>query len=368
MPNHRAILADVVHFTVPKAEAVYRMSELEELTKTYGGIAVVQTIQRKAVPDHRTFLGKGKVEEIVQKAKGWGATVLILNAVLKPQQIFNLEEALRPAGVKVWDRIDLILHIFEKHATSAEAKLEIELARLRHMGPRIFNLGAQLGRQRGGTGTRGGSGEGNTEAMKRHLREQERHILDKLKQYESLRNEQRKNRARRGQQTVALVGYTNAGKTSLLAALTKRKERGENKLFATLDTRVGECFLSDRNETVLISDTIGFIEGLPPELIKAFTSTLSEAVHADVILHIADGSDEKCLRKMKVVDEVLATLGAGHRGRLLVLNKGDLLTPAKKHELQSVFHPNAIVSATQKEGMENLKKEISGVLSPSWPR
>lgn len=368
MPNHRAILADVVHFTIPKAEAVYRMSELEELTKTYGGIAVVQTIQRKAVPDHRTFLGKGKVEEIVQNAKSWGATVLILNAVLKPQQLFNLEEALRPVGVKVWDRIDLILHIFEKHATSAEAKLEIELARLRHMGPRIFNLGAQLGRQRGGTGTRGGSGEGNTEAMKRHLRDQERNILDRLKQYESLRGEQRKNRTRRGQQTVALVGYTNAGKTSLLAALTKRKEKGEDKLFATLDTRVGECYLPDRQETVLISDTIGFIEGLPPELIKAFTSTLSEAVHADVILHVADGADPKCARKMRVVDEVLATLGAEDHVRLLVLNKADLLTAEQKNEVIQTFSPNALVSAVQKEGIESLKAEISRVLSPSSAR
>lgn len=365
MPQHRAILADVVHFTVAKAEALYRMSELEELTKTYGGIAIVQTIQRRAVPDNRTFLGKGKVEEIVAHAKEWGATVLIINAVVKPQQLFHLEEALQSVGVKVWDRIDLILHIFEKHATSAEAKLEIELARLRHMGPRIFNLGAQLGRQRGGTGTRGGSGEGNTEAMKRHLRDQERHILDKLKQYESLRNEQRKHRTRRGQQTVALVGYTNAGKTSLLAALTKRKEQGADKLFATLDTRIGECFLPDRGVTVLVSDTIGFIEGLPPELIRAFSATLSEAVCADAIVHVVDGADPKAFRKMNVVNEVLATLGVEDRPHLVVLNKIDRLSPEQYHELQELFSPHAMVSAIKKEGLEKLKTEISFVLSPS---
>ncbi len=364
MVAYRAILADVVHFSVPKAEAVYRMSELEELTKTYGGIAIVKTFQRKAAPDHRTFLGKGKVEELVKNAKAWGANVLIINAVLKPGQLFNLEEALRPAGMKVWDRIDLILHIFEKHATSAEAKLEIELARLRHMGPRIFNLGAQLGRQRGGTSTRGGSGEGNTEAMKRHLREQERRILDRLEQYENLRGEQRKNRTRRGQQTVALVGYTNAGKTSLLAALTKRKEKGEDKLFATLDTRVGECFLPGRNETVLVSDTIGFIEGLPPELIKAFTSTLSEAVHADVLLHVVDAADPKCLRKIGVVEEVLATLGVTDHARVTVLNKADLLSDAQKKELQEITHAHACVSAIKKEGLDVLKEEIAKALSP----
>jgi GTPase len=363
MPQHRAILADVIHYSVPKTEALYRMRELEELTKTYGGIAIVQTIQRRAIPDYRTFLGKGKVQEILEHAKAWGATVLIINAVLKPGQLFHLEEALRPVGVKVWDRIDLILHIFEKHATSAEAKLEIELARLRHMGPRIFNMGAQLGRQRGGTGTRGGSGEGNTEAMKRHLRDQERRILDKLEQYQNLRGEQQKNRVRRGQQTVALVGYTNAGKTSLLAALTKRKERGEDKLFATLDTRVGECFLPNQQETVLVSDTIGFIEGLPPELIKAFTSTLSEAVNADVLLHVADASDHECARKMAVVEGVLATLGA-HAPRMLVLNKADLLNAKQKREVNAAFHAHVLVSAIKKEGLEKLKEEIGRALSP----
>lgn len=360
----RAILADVIHFSVPKAEALYRMRELEELTRTYGGIAVVQTIQRRAVPDYRTFLGKGKVEEILANAKEWGANLLVLNAVLKPGQLFHLEEALRPVGVKVWDRIDLILHIFEKHATSAEAKLEIELARIRHMGPRIFNMGAQLGRQRGGTGTRGGSGEGNTEAMKRHLREQERRILDKLTQYESLRKEQQKNRTRRGQKTVALVGYTNAGKTSLLAALTKRKEKGENKLFATLDTRVGECFLPSTQECVLISDTIGFIEGLPPELIKAFTSTLSEAVNADMLLHVVDVSDPERERKMKVVAEILGTLGAEEVPLRVVMNKADLLTAKEKKMAEQGEMGGIAVSSMKKEGLEKLREEIARVLSP----
>ena len=360
----RAILADVVHYSVPRPEALYRMSELEELTNTYGGIAVVQTIQRRAVPDPRTFIGKGKVEEIVAHAKEWQANLLILNSVLKPGQIYNLEEALRPVKVKVWDRIDLILHIFDKHATSAEAKLEIELARLRHMGPRIYNLGEQLGRQRGGTGTRGGAGEGNTESMKRHLREQERRILEKLKSYESLRKEQRKNRTRRGQKTVALVGYTNAGKTSLLNALTKRKEYAANKLFATLDTRIGECFLPDMGESALLSDTIGFIEGLPPSLIKAFTSTLSEALYADVLLHVVDAADKKWERKMQVVTEVLHHMGADHHPTLLVFNKADLLSQGQKDRLARTHMPDAWVSAVKKEGFGELRSAIATSLSP----
>src|SRR5690348_14918671 len=134
---YKAILADVIHFSVPKEEAVERMAELEALTETYGGIAVMKTIQRRAKPDHRTFIGEGKVQEILADARATGANVLIVNEVLKPAQVFNLEEALGPVKMKVWDRIDLILHIFDRHATSAEAKLEIELARLRHMGPRI---------------------------------------------------------------------------------------------------------------------------------------------------------------------------------------------------------------------------------------
>ncbi len=361
---HRAILADVVHFSVPKSEALYRMAELEELTKTYGGIAVVHTIQRRAVPDHQTFLGKGKVEELLAHASSWKATVLIVNAVLKPSQMFRLEEALRPVGVKVWDRIDLILHIFEKHATTAEAKLEIELARLRHMGPRIFNMGQQLGRQRGGTGTRGGSGEGNTEAMKRHIREQERTILEKLERYEHTRQEQRKRRERQGRATVALVGYTNAGKTSLLAALTKKQEHGEDKLFATLDTRVGEAFLPESQTAVLISDTIGFIEGLPPSLINAFTATLSEAVHADVLLLVADGSDSACTRKIGVVRDILKLLRVEETPCILVLNKIDLLDERARQELCEKYPEGLLVSARTKEGLLHLKSELARVLSP----
>ncbi len=360
----RAVLADVVHFSVPRNIALEKLAELEELTRTYGGIAVVQTIQKRAVPDQRTFLGKGKVEEIATHAKEWQANLLVVNAILKPRQIYALEEALQPAKMKVWDRIDLILHIFEKHATSAEAKYEIELARIRHMGPRIYNLGAQLGRQRGGTGTRGGSGEGNTEAMKRHLRDQERRILDKLKTYETLRGEQRKNRERRGQKTVALVGYTNAGKTSLLNAMTKRKEYAANKLFATLDTRIGECFLPSHNTSVLLSDTIGFIEGLPPELLKAFTATLSEALHADLLLHVVDAADDKRLQKIRVVRDILHTLGANQQLRVLVCNKVDLVKKSQKEGIMTATMPDAWVSAQTKEGLDALRTMIGGLLSP----
>lgn len=356
----RAFLADVVHFSVRKEEAVARMQELEALTKTYGGIAVVKTIQRKAKPDYNTFIGKGKVDEILQEAQKLGADVLIINERLKPGQVYNLEEALRPAKMKIWDRVDLILHIFDRHATSAEAKLEIELARLRHLGPRIYHMSEQLGRQRGGTGTRGGAGEGNTEAMKRHLKEQERNIIDKLAKCEQTRTEHRKNRTRHNLKTVALVGYTNAGKTSLLNAMTKRKEYAANELFATLDTRVGELYLPHLQASVLLSDTIGFIRDLPPELIKAFRSTLSEAVHADLLLHVIDGADAKATEKKRVVEGILRDLGLSDHPTICVYNKMDL-RPARSSQAKD--EAGISVSAVTKDGLPELKHMIAQKLS-----
>lgn len=350
-----AILADMIHFAASKREAEDRMTELEELVRTYGGAAVVKTIQRRAKPDNQTFIGKGKVEELLVDAKDLGVDLLVINHPLKPQQIYNLEELLRPAKIKVWDRVDLILNIFEKHAKTAEAKLEIELARLRHMGPRIFNMGEQLGRQRGGTGTRGGSGEGNTEAMKRHLREQERTILKKLETYQGVRNRQQERRRKQGEKTVALVGYTNAGKTSLLNALTKRKEYAADALFATLDTRVGSMYLPDLESTVLLSDTIGFIQGLPPSLIAAFRSTLSEAIGADLLLHVVDASDDKREEKIDVVDAILTDLGIPEDRRLRVFNKNDRASDVVRRALDGEI----LVSAATGDGLDRLRTAIA---------
>lgn len=352
---HKAVLADLIHFSADKREAEDRMTELEELVRTYGGAVVVKTIQRKAKPDYQTFIGKGRVEELIAESKELGADLFVVNHPLKPQQIFNLEELLRPAKMKVWDRIDLILNIFEKHASTAEAKLEIELARLRHMGPRIYNMSEELGRQRGGTGTRGGSGEGNTEAMKRHLRDQERAILKRLEKYQGVRDLQRERRARMGERTVALVGYTNAGKTSLLNALTKRKEYAANALFATLDTRVGTMYLPDLEGTALLSDTIGFIQGLPPSLIAAFRSTLSEALGADVLLHVIDAADDKRDEKIEVVDKILTELGVPENRRLRVYNKIDALGSMSFPVPKNVI----AVSAVTGKGLDDLRRAIA---------
>lgn len=354
----KAILADLVHFALPKQEAEDRMRELEELTHTYGGIAVVKTIQRRAKPDYRTFIGKGKVEELLTQGKSLGVDLLVVNEILKPQQLFNLEELLRPAKIEVWDRIDLILHIFDKHAKTAEAKLEIELASVRHMGPRIFNMSAELGRQRGGTGTRGGSGEGNTEAMKRHLRDREQSILSKLEKYQGVRNLHQENRRRNHKQMVALVGYTNAGKTSLLNALGKRKEYAADKLFATLDTRVADVYLPELKDTILLSDTIGFIQGLPPSLIRAFRSTLSEAAVADLLLHVIDVSDPKFGEKIAVVEQVLEAMGIADHPRLYVFNKIDAVKSPEKLR-RDLCDCGLVVSAHERIGLDELKSAIA---------
>lgn len=372
MTPQKTILADLIHFRASPREASDRMDELEELVRTYGGAVVVKSIQRKEKPEGRTFIGKGKVEEILEDAKRLGATLLVINHELKPSQIFHLEEELKPAKMRVWDRTDLILNIFDKHAKTTEAKLEIELAKIRHMGPRIYNMGEQLGRQRGGTGTRGGSGEGNTEAMKRHLKDQERAILKKLETYQGVRDRQREHRSKTGQRTVALVGYTNAGKTSLLNVLTKRKEYAANALFATLDTRVGTMFLPALKKddpagrlyeggTALLSDTIGFIQGLPPELLASFRSTLSEALSADVLLHVIDAADDKREEKIAVVDDILKKLGVTDTPVIRVFNKIDAITMGALPTDNS-FIP---VSAKTGDGIEHLRTAIAHIFSPS---
>lgn len=323
---------------------------------------MVKAIQRRAKPDYQTFIGKGKAEELVAQGKLLGADLLIVNEILKPQQIFNLEELLRPAKIQVWDRIDLILHIFEKHAKTAEAKLEIELARVRHMGPRIFNMGGELGRQRGGTGTMGGSGEGNTEAMKRHLREREKSVLQKLEKYQGVRDQHQQHRRRQEKRTVAIVGYTNAGKTSLLNSLGKKREYAANKLFATLDTRVADVYIPELQQTILLSDTIGFIQGLPPSLIQAFRSTLSEAAAADLLLHVIDAADPKMAEKIAVVESVLESLQIADHPRMYVFNKIDAASNRERLR-RDLGQCGVLVSAHSGDGLLELKSAIARTLT-----
>lgn len=356
----RAILIDVVPPQMEKNIAARRLNELDSLTRTYGGIIVVKLLQKRSVPDYRTYIGSGKLKEIIEITKSEKTDLLIVNNLLKPKQMFMLGEELRPHRMTVWDRVDLILKIFQKHATTAEAKLQIKLAAIRHMGPRIFGMGMEMMQQAGGTGTRGGQGESNTEIMKRHLFEQEKRIKKDLEAAACSRGVHRKRRERLGFKTASIVGYTNAGKSSLLNALTRKGAYVADKLFATLDTRVSKIHLPDGSE-ILLSDTIGFIQNLPPDLISAFRSTLDETVDADLLLHVIDAGDPFMTEKIGEVEGILAQLGIEKRPCIYVFNKIDLVKKLNRPDLAKRYAAMTpvFVSATTGEGLIELKKRLA---------
>ncbi len=363
----RAILIDVVPPQLEPKAAKRRLLELESLVGTYGGIVIVKLIQKKSTPDYRTFLGSGKLEEIANIAREEKVEVLIINNLLKPGQMFNVSEALRRTGLKmqVWDRVDLILKIFAKHARTSEAKLQIKLAAIRHMGPRIFGMGMEMMQQSGGIGGRGGQGESNTEMMKRHLFQQEQHAKRDLERVATSRAGHRARRERVGLKTVSMVGYTNAGKSSLLNALTKKGAYVANELFATLDTRIGKMWTGDRE--ILLSDTIGFIQDLPPQLIDAFRSTLDETVDADLLLHVIDVSDPYVHDKIKEVEAVLTKIKVEHIPKIYVFNKTDLLKriPRAAHLKKYKIYSPVFVSAVTGNGLEELKQRIAAKIAVS---
>lgn len=356
----KAILVDCLPLEMTKDQAHFRLSEAESLVKTYGGVVLLKTYQKKIAPVYKTYIGSGKLEELKEEGVRLGANILIINNELKPMQTYNLSEEMRKVNIQVWDRIDLILKIFQKHAETREAQLEIELASLRHMGPRIYGMGMILSRQGGGIGGRG-IGETNTEIMKRHIDEHVRKIEKDLSKARANRQLHRSGRRRKNMLTVGIVGYTNAGKSSLLNALTGKGAYAADELFATLDTRVAKLYIPDSQQQILLTDTIGFIQDLPHTLIKSFQSTLDETIEADLLLHVIDLSDERWEYKISVVNEVLGNLGATHKPIIYVFNKIDLLPPdynfstvAKKF---ARFHP-CFTSTYQTKGFEELKENI----------
>ncbi|MEO5927578.1 MAG: GTPase HflX [Patescibacteria group bacterium] len=357
----RAILLDVIPPRMHKDVAARRLMELESLTKTYGGIIVVSVVQKRGLPDYKTYVGSGKLDELIELAKKEKAEILIINNLLKPKQMFTVGEKLRPHKMMVWDRVDLILKIFQKHAQTAEAKLQIKLAAIHHMGPRIFGMGMELMQQTGGTGTRGGQGETNTEIMKRHLFDQERRIKKDLEAAARSRKVHRERRDRLGMKTASIVGYTNAGKSSLLNALTKKGAYVADALFATLDTRVSKLWLPQSKTEVLLSDTIGFIQDLPPDLVSAFRSTLDETVDADLILHVIDVGDPFMAKKIDEVEQILKTLGVDKTPTIYVFNKMDTIKNLSHDWLVERLKEKTpvFVSAATGVGLEDLKETIA---------
>ena len=365
----KVIIAHLVKPEFSLEDLKYKLIELENLVNTYWGVVIVEKIQKRWVPDYETFLGKWKLEEIKYIAQWTWANLLILWNILKPRQLYNLNEYFKDIKLEVWDRIDLILKIFAQHAKTPEAKLQIELASIKHMWPRIFWMWMELSRQWWWIWTKW-IWETNTEIMKRHLQKRILQIEEKLKHYEKVRQTHRKSRKKRNLPTVWIVWYTNAWKSSLLNALTKKNVLAENKLFATLGTSVGEVFLSPYDlgyknvacewkncKKVLLSDTIGFIQDLPPSLIKAFKSTLEDSIQADLLFHVVDVNDPWISNKIKVVNEILDDINANQE-RVLIFNKIDLL--------DKNFDKESFLKNLAKENLINDDQKVFFVSTYTW--
>ena len=363
--NPKVILVDIIPPQTTPEESMARLNELENLLVTFGGFVIIRKIQKKQLPDYKTYIGKGKVEEILSEAIEKKADYIIVNNILRPQQIYNLEKLFEKERIEVWDKVDLILKIFAKHATTKEAKLQIELASLRHLGPRISKMGLELTRQggggTGGGGARRGQGETNIEIMKRHIAKREQKICSDLKKIEKNHESQRNSRKNHGFKTVAIVGYTNAGKSCLLKALTKKEVKVKDELFATLDSRIGKLYLPDTQNNCLLSDTIGFLRDLPTELIHAFHSTLAEVINANLLLHVIDINDFEMKQKIDAVNNVLKVLGCDKKKMIYVFNKTDLLTKDIDDEGKEKFaeYSPTFISASEKINLEELKLNIS---------
>lgn len=362
--NPKFLLVSIVPQQMSEEEAFLNVRELIQLVESYGGSVEDIVLQKRESTDKGMYIGKGKVEEVTELIKEKNIDVVVLNALVVPGQLYELTTIFQEVNlqIEVWDRIDLILKIFSKRAFTAEAKLQIELAAMRHMGPRIFGMGLEMSRQGGGIGTRG-VGETNTELMKRHWRDEIKRTKDRLAKVLKVREQQMEKRKEIPLRTVSLVGYTNAGKTSLFNLLAKKKKDARNELFATLESYTGKMYSQQLKEEILISDTIGFIRDLPPELIEAFSSTLLESVHADLLLHIIDASDPDMKRKIEVVEQTIASLNVETKKILYVLNKMDNVT--NKDEVIKNIPENidyVFISVKEKTGILELQNKISEML------
>lgn len=362
----RVVPVHVINPRMDKQVAVNVGEELESLIRTLGGTIVERVIQKLDRPDSATFIGKGKIGEVAQIIKEKQVDLVVLSAMAKPRQIYLLKKewSVTQPKIEVWDRVDLILHIFDKHAATVEARLQIELARVNYMGPQIYGMGFVLSQQGGGIGT-SGIGETNTELMRRHWRSEMNRITKKLEKIEKSRESQLEKRKRSGFKTVSIMGYTNAGKSSLFNVLTGKNTLVENVLFATLDSTVGKLFVPELQKEVLVTDTIGFIRNLPPRLIKAFKSTLLETLHADLLLHVIDISDPEWQVKILIVNEILEELGRNSLKAIYVFNKTDLVTEDKEKIAQKFPHNTPVfISAKTGVGIRNVKKQIAQRLVP----
>ncbi len=351
----RAVLVAVNTDKMKDGECETSLAELERLLDTAGGSVFAKMVQSLDAPNHRTCIGSGKLIELSDLCKNNDIKLVIFDLELSPMQIRNIEDGI-DCDVRVLDRSMLILDIFALHASSREGKLQVELAQLKYTAPRLTGKGTELSRLGGGIGTRG-PGESKLETDRRHLKRREEQLLSELADLDRGRATQRKARERSGIAKVSIVGYTNAGKSTLLNRLTDAGILAEDKLFATLDPTTRK-FTLPCGVDILLTDTVGFIRNLPHHLIKAFKSTLDEAVFSDIILILIDASDPEAMNQLAVTEKLLSELGASGKPTLYVYNKCDRAELGFGHIALDPGKNSVAVSALTGEGLDELVRKL----------
>ncbi|WP_306839475.1 GTPase HflX [Catenuloplanes nepalensis] len=346
-------------------DAENSLTELAALAETAGSQILEGLVQRRNRPDPATFIGRGKVEELGAVVRETGADTVICDGELSPSQLRNLEQQVK---VKVVDRTALILDIFAQHAKSKEGKAQVELAQLEYLVPRLRGWGESLSRQAGGAGGASGGGVGlrgpgetKLEIDRRRIRTRIARLRREIKAMKTVRETKRARRTRRAVPAVAIAGYTNAGKSSLLNKLTNAGVLVENALFATLDPTTRRAYASD-GRIYTLSDTVGFVRHLPHQIVEAFRSTLEEVAEADVVVHVVDGSHPDPEEQLRAVREVLAEVGADRLPELLVVNKTDAADEETLLRLKREWPDAIFVSAHTGRGIDELRTAIEGRL------
>ncbi len=356
----KAVLVGICTDDGDAEELEKSLAELERLLDTAGGVCFAKLIQNKDKPDPRTLIGSGKVRELASLCRGNDVELVVFDEELSPSQIRNLEDEIGD-DIRVIDRSMLILDIFALHAVSREGKLQVELAQLKYTAPRLTGQGKDMSRLGGGIGTRG-PGESKLESDRRHMKHRIVALEEELRALDKNRRTMRAARDRSGIPKIAIVGYTNAGKSTLLNRLTDAGILAEDKLFATLDPTTRKFELPS-GESVLLTDTVGFIRKLPHHLIKAFKSTLDEASYADVLMIVLDVSDPEYRAQLDVTEKLLDELGASGKPTLYVLNKCDLGAASMPTIGVPAEHSWTVaVSARTGQGIDRLTELLQEVL------
>jgi GTP-binding protein HflX len=367
--RERVLLVGIARSHSEVDEAEDSLDELAQLAETAGGVEVERVVQVRGRPDPATYIGSGKAKEIVQLAKALDADAIIFDDELAPAQGRNLEDLagvnpLAPSALKIVDRTGLILDVFAQHAHSAEGKLQVELAQIDYMLPRLRGWGEVMSRLGAGIGTRG-PGETKLEADRRRINRRLSRLKRDLSSVERTRRVKRQKRVENGVTQVCLVGYTNAGKSTLLNSLTGAGVVVEDRLFSTLDPTSRRLRIPEGRE-VVITDTVGFVRKLPHQLVEAFRSTLEDASISDLLVHVVDLSSANPALQIQAVEDVLREIGAATLPRILAYNKADLVTPSQLDELEKNLPSGIFISARNSSGLEELMTAMASRLSAGW--